>query len=281
MNAKKRFAVISVVLSAMLLLLAVTVVSADDGNSIAKDPVPASEPSEPDVSPIAPSAAVSMTHSLSQVIDEANSVACVNNATGFTVENSYWRLFDVANEFGVTVPVEISSVEFGVESAEATGASQPIEVRLYTVDGDFLVANLTQIGSASVDLSDMDLMKYNLPVTGTVPAGGVLAVEVYSPDGVEAGNAFFVGSNDDGQNAPSYLWSPPCGLNEPTPTGDIGFDNMHIVMNVYGDTVTPTDVSLTGLGGESTASMLWLPLLAGLLAVAAAGAFVMRRRVSG
>ena len=257
MKSSKRYVV---VLSAVLLLLTATVISADDGNQIDYNPNPPSEVSEPAIPPVAPSAIVTMTHSASQAVIQ-NSVACVNNATGFTVENSYWRVFDPANEFGVT------------------GGDQPLEVRLYTVDGAFVVANLTQIGSASFILPDQNLTLYNIPVTGTVPAGAVLAVEVYSPDGVTDGNRFFIGSNDSGENADSYIWSPPCGITEPTPFSGIGFGNVHVVMNVYGDTVTPTDVSLTTVGGEATAG-LWLPLLAGLVAIAAAGAFVMRRRVT-
>ena len=31
----------------------------------------------------------------SQVITSGNSVACTDNATGFTVENHYWRAFDM------------------------------------------------------------------------------------------------------------------------------------------------------------------------------------------
>jgi len=45
----------------------------------------------------------------------------------------------------------------------------------------------------------------------------------------------FIGSNDAGQSAPSYLRSASCGLVEPTDTADIGFPGMHIVMNVTGE----------------------------------------------
>ena len=59
-------------------------------------------------------------------------------------------------------------------------------------------------------------------------------MEVTNPDGTAAGNAFFVGSNAAPETGLSYLSAVDCGLNDPTPTGDIGFPNMHIVFNVNG-----------------------------------------------
>ena len=67
-------------------------------------------------------------------------------------------------------------------------------------------------------------------------------MEVTNPDGTAAGNVFFIGSNTSPETGLSYLSAADCGLNDPTPTGDIGFPNMHIVFNVNGSCpgVTPT-----------------------------------------
>ena len=69
-------------------------------------------------------------------------------------------------------------------------------------------------------------------------------MEVMNPDGVAAGNMFFIGSNASAETGPSYLSAADCGIPDPTPTGDIGFPNMHIVFNVNGTcpggTPTPT-----------------------------------------
>src|SRR5205814_155376 len=69
-----------------------------------------------------------------------------------------------------------------------------------------------------------------------------LVMEVNIPDGSAQGNVFFIGSNTDPETGPSYLSAADCGVNDPTPTGDIGFPDMHIVFNVYGSCpgVTPT-----------------------------------------
>ena len=48
------------------------------------------------------------------------------------------------------------------------------------------------------------------------------------------GNLFFIGSNPDPETGPSYLSAADCGIPDPTPTGDLGFPDMHIVMNVNG-----------------------------------------------
>ena len=59
-------------------------------------------------------------------------------------------------------------------------------------------------------------------------------MEVTTPDGTAVGNLFFVGSNPDPETGLSYLSAADCGVNDPTPTGDIGFPDMHIVFDVNG-----------------------------------------------
>jgi hypothetical protein len=89
-------------------------------------------------------------------------------------------------------------------------------------------------------------------VEGTAPAGSSLVVEIDAPDQAGTGRAFFVGSNDDGQTAPTYLRSDTCGTPEPTDVADLGFPGFHVVMNVTGETgsgvpwltVDPTTLTL-------------------------------------
>src|SRR5690606_28587580 len=50
------------------------------------------------------------------------------------------------------------------------------------------------------------------------------------------GGVFYIGSNGAGQSAPSYLAATDCGISEPATTDSIGWPDMHIVMNVSGDT---------------------------------------------
>jgi len=185
-----------------------------------------------------PDALETITHSASQTIEAGNSVHCGDQNTGYHTDNSYLREFDL-NAFGITADFDVTEVEFGIEEAEGAGGSQPVTVRLFTKNnpaGALTWANLTEIGSASATVPDQNLTRFTVPVTGSAPAGSVLVVEVFTPNGQTAGHTFFIGSNSLGQTAPSYLAAEDCGIAEPTSTAAIGFPNMHIVMNVTGDT---------------------------------------------
>ena len=172
--------------------------------------------------------AVTITHSASQDVVALNSAACSGGGT--TRENGYLRTF-VLEDFDITSDFEVTNVSFGIESLSQ---AQDVTVKLYTLDGELLYANLTLIGSAVASLSPQSLTIVDVPVSGTAPAGSTLVVEIDVPD-MPSGR-FFVGSNPDGQTAPSYLRSATCGLPEPTPTDEVSFPDMHIVMNVTGET---------------------------------------------
>jgi len=179
--------------------------------------------------------AITITHSVSQTIITGNSVSC--NAGGLHTNNSYFRAFNLTN-FGITEDFNISMVEIGVEQAIGNGGTQPITVYLYTSSQAFpggYPASLTQIGTANINVPDQSLTLFQIPVTGTAPAGSELVVEIFTPDGQTTGNSFFIGSNNLGQSGPSYLMAADCGVTVPTDVAAIGFPGMHIVMNVTGD----------------------------------------------
>ncbi|MBO0609803.1 S8 family serine peptidase [Myceligenerans salitolerans] len=163
-----------------------------------------------------------ITHSSSQEIVLGNSVACVGAATQvlrtFTLED-----FGIGGEFAVT------NVSFGVESADP---GTEVTVNLYTLDGELLYENMELLGSATAELEDAELTLVDVPVEGTAPAGSTLVVEVAVPDGP----LFFVGSNTEPETAPTYLASETCGNPEPAEVADLGFPDMHAVMNVTGET---------------------------------------------
>jgi subtilisin family serine protease len=185
---------------------------------------------EPEAPPV-PESTVTITHSASQAIMAGNSVACSPDGGFTTTENGYLRTFTL-EDFGIFSDFDVTQVSFGIESL--SGVPQTLTVNLFTLDAmPFTYANMTLIGSASATFSPQSLTIVSVPVTGNVPAGATLVVEVDAPHGGGAGG-FFIGSNNAGQSAPSYLRSASCGLPEPTDTAAIGFPNMHIVMNVTG-----------------------------------------------
>jgi hypothetical protein len=164
-------------------------------------------------------------------------VAC-NDGVG-TTENHYWRAFDMATFTGGQ-EYDVTSVSFGIESATSgTGTGQPLTVNLYANHGSPFPGGDWQSNliatSGPVNIPDQALTIFNQAISATVAAGTLeLVMEVTTPDGTAVGNLFFIGSNADPETGPSYLSAVDCGVPNPTPVGDIGFPNMHIVFNVNG-----------------------------------------------
>ena len=144
----------------------------------------------------------------------------------------------------------VTSVSFGIEQATSgTGTGQPLTVNLYANHGSPFPGGDWQSNliatSGEINIPDQADTIFNVPLTVTAPGSALeLVMEVTTPDGTAVGNLFFVGSNPDPETGPSYLEAADCGVNTPTPTGDIGFPDMHIVFNVNGTcpggTPTPT-----------------------------------------
>ncbi|NJD60839.1 MAG: hypothetical protein FIA98_15710, partial [Anaerolineae bacterium] len=183
-----------------------------------------------------------ITQSNSQTITSGNSVSC-NNGVAHT-DNHYLRVFDLPT-FGITGDFAITNVSFGIETSAPAGATQPVEVRLFTLNGAFQFANLTPIGSATAAVASQTLTILDVPVTGTAPAGSLLVVDIFTPNGQAAGNLFFIGSNGLGETGPSYLAAADCGVTEPATVASLGFPEMMIVMNVTG-------MAGGGMGGPAT-----------------------------
>lgn len=178
-----------------------------------------------------------LTHSTSQTIMSGTSVAC--SASGLHTDNSYFRTFDLVSDFGINNSIEVTSVDFGIELASGATGSQPATVNIYTLSGALSWANLTLISSESISIADQSLTVLNVPISGIIPSGSVLVVEVFTPNGQVDGNSFFLGSNNLGQTAPSYLAAGDCGITEPINVADLGFPDMQIVMNVNAEPYFP------------------------------------------
>jgi hypothetical protein len=145
------------------------------------------------------------------------------------------------SDFGISNGLDVTSIDIGIEGATGATGSQPVEVRLYTWDTStsFTFGNFSLIGSVALNLPDQALTIANIPVTGSVPAGGTLVVEFFTPNGQTAGNSLFVGSNANGQTDATFLAAADCGITEPTDTAAIGFPDMQLVMLVNGTLAGP------------------------------------------
>ncbi len=185
-----------------------------------------------------PAGNFALTQSGSLDITALNSVSC-NDGVGHT-DNSYYRRFNLDGNFAATGTVTISSVDIGIEEASSSGGTQPITVNLYAIPNGaaLTVANLgSPIATAPVTLSDQTGTLLNVPISGSLDGlANDLVLEVFTPDGQTAGNLMFIGSNTTASvnpaGAPSYIRAAGCGIADPTPTSDIGFPGMNIVMVV-------------------------------------------------
>ena len=200
---------------------------------------------------------VSLTQSTSQDLVFGTSMACFDWMSGNTLANSYYRVYDLPT-YGITDSLKVSGIDIGIEEATTSVGQQRSAVKLYTLNGDFVVDNLTLIASANDTITDQVLTKVTLPITAIVPAGSKLVVEVYSPNLLSDNSLFYLGANSEPETGQSYIRSLPCGINEPTPTDDQGMP-AHYIPNVVGLTWPTCDVdlpwaSVNPLGGFTAAN---------------------------
>jgi hypothetical protein len=183
-----------------------------------------------------------LSQNLSEEIEDLHSIACVQrNDNGDPVqtrENSFYRVFALEDE-GVAGDFAVSAVRFGVESARTPDqTSLAGVVRLHTLDGAFELGGMTEIASAPVDIAPQDGTVVEVPIAATVEAGSTLVAELFIENQNAVGRLFFIGSNSQGQTAPSYLRAPSqgCALPEPTDLADVGdgFPDVHVVLSVRG-----------------------------------------------
>ncbi len=170
-------------------------------------------------------------------ITALNSVACPGD------NDSYFRRFDLDGAHGIAGVLNVTDVDFGVETATGNAGSQGATLNLYSIPNasPLLLANLTQIGTAAVTINDGSAFIQNVAVTGAID-GSVsdLVVELFVPD-FNNGTNFFIGSNAGGQSGPSFIMSAVCGATEPTDLATLGFPGMHQIMVVNGTLPPPPE----------------------------------------
>lgn len=214
------------------------------GGSAALDPVDGGVAASPDAEPAPPppdagSTTLTLSQSTSETITPLNSIACVqqdqNGNPVRHLDNSYYRVFDLAAA-GVDGDFSVSSVRFGLESANSPSGSQPAAVRLYSLTGAFAVANLEPVANINLTIANQSGTLIDQAIPGVVPVGSQLVVELFTPASTADNQLMFAGSNAAGETAPSYLRAPACGLNEPTPFASVGagYPNVQLVMSVTG-----------------------------------------------
>jgi len=190
-----------------------------------------------------------VTQSTSQTILDQFSIACVDMNTNTHGANSYWRAFDL-RELGVTGPLNVCEVGVGIEVAnDAAGAGQPLTVNLWDQYDHAFPATDQRVllGTMTVTVTDQNLSILAVPITATAPAYGQLVVEVAIPDRIADGDVFFYGANDQAETGPTYISSSTCDIVAPILIADLGFPEVHFVLNVTG-TVRPLQPAALTVG---------------------------------
>lgn len=177
-----------------------------------------------------------ITQSVSQTIFPT-AFSC--NTDNIVKENSFYRAFEL-NSFGITEDFDVCAVQVGINAAfGGSGGQQPATLKLYTSIPPFpagFPGSLNLIGTTGViQIEDQQLTVLTIPVSGTAPAGSELVVELFIPNGNDADNTFFIGSNSIGEIGPSYFRAPACNAPTPVTTAAAGAFFVHFVMNVIGN----------------------------------------------
>lgn len=189
---------------------------------------------EIDAAPVA----VTLSQTTGTTVVAAASVAC--GANGTTSENSWYRTFKLADH-SISGPFQVTQVSFGVQ--EATGLPN-VQVKIGTYSGAVtpapaqldlaLVTPLVAATFAVPTTASTATTTVNVPLSATIPAGGTLIVEVFSPDLTGTGKYFYLGANSTGETKPAYLRAPACATPQPRTTVALGFPNANLVLTVSG-----------------------------------------------
>jgi hypothetical protein len=186
--------------------------------------------------PIDAPGTITLSQTNSQMLVKNASVGCANSG-GYTEENEWYRVFDLAS-YGIVDTFHVEQVTFAVDTSVGNktvnvkigryeaALTNPLE----TGNSDFAGAiTLLQTTSVAVPPTNTgvvmtaELDMYVLPNTK-------LIVEVQSPQG----GYFFLGATNTGETATGYLRAPACGRGKPVTVATLGFPNAHLLLSVTG-----------------------------------------------
>ena len=179
-------------------------------------------------------AVVEITHNTSNILE-----------TGFRCNggnNSFYRDFDLAGDFGVVEDFEVLAAQFVPWFNGGPATSMDVTLNIYsTTTGTFPGGTLTLQGTTtvSVDIAD-NFNLLTIPVSAIIPAGESMIYEVALIN--DGANDQFIVANNQPQTGPSY-WSSPAGgfsCNFPIVDLAVQFGNgMSFIMNVFGEEILP------------------------------------------
>jgi hypothetical protein len=202
----------------------------DAGITIVDAPDPQPVIDAPDQPPPIDASSSATTKTLSETPNpfvSGNASACM--PAGVNSDSSYYRVFPLS-EFGVTGAFHVTSVTFWIDGARGgSSTSQPATVNIGTYGGSvgtpaspgsLTLSKVSALSSVAIDIPDGDSTQQTTPITGDVPAGGVLVVEVAIPDASLTGDQFFMGSTTS-DTRDGYRRAPGCNGANPVKVSSI------------------------------------------------------------
>jgi len=133
-----------------------------------------------------------------------------------TTDNRYYRRYDLDGEFGLTGVFCATSVDYGCQSAVGgSGGTQPLTLHTYCLDDGlpFLLEFLEMQEEVITTVPDCQLEFFNTEIGGCCDSQTQsFVVEIhaeYCSANPGICQNFWIGMNDLGQTAPSYLVCPP------------------------------------------------------------------------
>jgi len=166
---------------------------------------------------------VAQTHSPDP--EENASFGCIMTASGYSLENRYFRIFEPAELPASGSIRQISGVSFAIDSATSPTGSQPVRVRVHALNGPMQLANLTLLGEAVATVTDTPLQRYRATFATPVVVAPttVLVAELYVASGAATATSVYPGGNFQGDRTPSYWAASGCGAPEPLALPEAGF----------------------------------------------------------
>jgi hypothetical protein len=198
---------------------------------------------EPDAA-AAPDGHIPTAITLTQVSTNALAAASLGCGVGTdTSQQAYYRVFDLA-AMGITGPLALSSVDFGVQSADGT---QSITVRVGTYSAtpgatldvggsDWGAGDVAPLAATTTNVNaSASGTIVSAPITATVPADSRLIVEIASPDDSSKNNSsFFLGASSGSETAAGFYWSPGCDATPPGTPASLGQGVVPFVITATG-----------------------------------------------
>lgn len=205
-----------------------------------------------------------ITYSIDQTTESG--IACRGGE--FIAKSATWRVFDLANDFGLNGAIDLNGVEVMITSEPNFELAPGVEVKFTA-----FLASDTALDAPDLELISLDSIQtfigsipeytpFIIPLkTDNLSASDIIAIKVETLTSSGDGHRFDFAANTTPTTQTTYLSSIDCGIPNPIQLSDIGFEE-EIIMNLFlanetgltyewsGQVDNPTSPTPTILGGE-------------------------------